>query len=534
MYDVIIKNGIIADGTGKEVYKGDVAIAGEKIAAIGDLDSSQSQKVIDVDQKVIAPGFIDIHSHSDATLLANPLAESKVRQGITTEVTGQCGTSAAPVMGEGLKSIQKLYDKFDVQIQWNTVAEYRAELEKKRVSVNTAPLIGLGTVRMDVMGHASRAASEEELKNMEKVIDQGMSEGAFGVSSGLIYPPGCFSSTEELVRMARVVAKYNGLYVSHIRGESETLIASVKEAIDIGERSGARVHISHHKAAGKDNWGKVEETLGMIDDARCRGIDVAFDVYPYIAGSTSLVTLIPSWAHEGGTEALLTRLKDEKIRGRLKKEIREGIEGWENFAAAAGWENILIVRLESDKNKTFEGKTIEEAAKLRDQTPMDTIFDLVLEEEGQTVSMVMFLMCEKDVEQVMKHHAAHIGSDSATVAPYGILGSGKPHPRTYGTFPRVLGKYVREREVLPLAEAIKKMTGASADRMGMKGRGYIQAGNYADIVVFDQHQIEDQATFSAPHQYGKGIHYVWVNGELVVCEGEHTKKGPGKALFFQP
>ncbi len=530
MFDLIIRNGYILDGSGQPGFPGDVAVHGDRIAAVGALEGLPAAHVIDADGCVIAPGFIDIHSHSDPTVLANPRVESKVRQGVTTEVTGQCGSSAAPVQGVGRETVAAAYEKHGVAVTWESLEEYREHVAEQGIALNLAPLIGLGTVRMSVMGHDARDALPEEMAGMQDLVRQGMADGAFGVSSGLIYPPGCFTPTAELTELAHTAGEQSGIYVSHIRGESDTLVESVAEAIQIGSDAGVRVHISHHKAAGKRNWGKVKTTLQMMNEARCAGIDIGFDVYPYIAGNTSLATVIPAWAHDGGTDALLERLGDPAVRSRLTEEIHNGIPGWENFAGSAGWENILIGRVESAANKHLEGISIADAAVRRGQSPEDTVYDLILEEKGETISIVLFLMCEEDVERVLAHPLATVGSDSGAAAPYGVLSAGKPHPRAYGTFPRVLGQYVRERRIMSLPEAIKKMTGASAERMGIANRGLIRPGFYADLTVFDPETIADRATFSNPHQYPTGIHYVVVNGTVVLEQGEHTGALPGRVL----
>jgi len=528
--DILIKNGEIYDGSGGRPFRGNVGIAGDRIVEVGQLAEAAATTVIDASGLAVAPGFIDSHSHSDPTLLANPRAESKIRQGVTTEVIGQCGSSAAPLLGPAVAVVDMSYEKYGLRSNWTTLAEYGARLGRQGVAVNVAPLTGHGTVRMGVVGHEDRPPTREEIAGMKRVIAESMEEGAFGLSTGLIYPPGCFSATDELIELARVAADYGRLYVSHIRGESDTLLEAVAEAIEIGRRAAVPVQISHHKAAGQKNWGKIEQTLAMIDRARTEGVDVTFDVYPYIAASTSLATLIPAWAHSGGTGALLARLQDRDTRRRLADEIKGGIPGWENFARAAGWENILIVRLESAANKALEGKTVAEAAAERGTTPEDTIFDLTLEEEGQTITTVLFLMREEDVAMALSHPAAMVGSDSGTVAPYGILSAGRPHPRTYGTFARALGLYARDRGVLSLSEAVSKMTGKPAAKYNIKGRGRLAVGMFADVAVFDPKRIIDQATFTDPHQYAVGVHHVIVNGKVAVKDGEHTGSLAGRVL----
>lgn len=530
MLDILIKNGEIYDGTGGKPFRGNIGIVGDRILEVGRLEGAEAAEVIDAAGLAAAPGFIDSHSHSDPTLLANPWAESKIRQGVTTEVIGQCGSSAAPLFGLAAAVVDKNYEKYGLKADWTTLAEYGERVSRQGVAVNIAPLAGHGTIRMGVVGQEDRPPTPEEMAGLKRAVAGAMEEGAFGLSTGLIYPPGCFSATEELIELARVAAAYGRIYVSHIRGESDTLLEAVAEAIDIGRKTAIPVQISHHKAAGKSNWGKIERTLAMIDRARADGIDVTFDVYPYIAASTSLATLIPAWAHSGGNDALLARLRDKDIRRRLADEIKSGIPGWENFARAAGWENVLIVRLESEANKTLEGKTVAEAAAERGTTPEDTIFDLTLEEDGQTITTVLFLMREEDVEMALRHPAAMVGSDSGTVAPYGILSAGRPHPRTYGTFARVLGRYARERGVLSLPEAIRKMTAEPAAKYNLKGRGRLGAGMQADIAIFAPELIIDRATFTEPHQYAEGMRYVFVNGKVTVREGEHTGSLAGRVL----
>ncbi|MGI5839125.1 MAG: N-acyl-D-amino-acid deacylase family protein [bacterium] len=531
MLDILIKDGEIYDGMGGKPFRGDIAVAGGKIVEISRLEGAQAAETIDAAGLAVAPGFIDSHSHSDPTLLANPRAESKIRQGVTTEVIGQCGSSAAPLYGEAAAVVARSYEKHGLRVDWKTLADYAERLNGNGVAVNVAPLTGQGTVRMGVVGQEERPATPEEMNGMKRVLSQAMEEGSFGLSTGLIYPPGCFTPTAELIELARVASDYGRIYVSHIRGESDTLLAAVEEAIEIGRRAAVPVQISHHKAAGKNNWGKIEQTLAMIDRARSEGINVTFDVYPYIAASTSLATLIPAWAHSGGMSALLTRLRDKATRQRLAAEIRNGIPGWENFAGAAGWENVLVVRLESAANKSLEGKTMAEIAAERGKTAEETAFDLTLEEDGETISTVLFLMREADVEMALRHPAAMIGSDSGTVATYGVLSAGRPHPRAYGTFSRVLGFYTRERRVLELPEAISKMTAKPAAKFNLRGRGSLTAGMHADIAVFDPDTVIDRATFTAPHQYAAGVKHVIVNGKMAIRDGEHTGTLAGRVLL---
>jgi len=530
MFDLIIKNGHVIDGTGTPRFKADVGVKGEKIANIGKLDKEKALKVIDASRFVISPGFIDMHSHSDSVLLMNGKAESKIRQGITTEVIGNCGSSAAPLnelMKEKMRKTVPLLKEAKLKLDWSTMREYLNRLEKQGTSVNVVPLVGHANLRVCTMGFDNRAPSKNELKTMKKMLAQAMEEGAFGMSTGLIYPPGCYAKTDELIELSKVVARYGGIYTSHIRGEGETLFTSVKEAIEIAEKAKVPVEISHHKAGGKANWGKVKETLKMMDEARAKGIGVTCDVYPYIAASFGLSAMLPPWVHEGGHKELLKKLRDPKIRNRLRREMEEGLQGWSSPLRAAGWEATFIAR--SRNHPEFEGKSIAEIVQARKVDPFEFVFNLLIQEKT-AVSVVRFAMCEEDVRTVMQHPLSMVGTDGSAVAPYGVLGKGKPHPRSYGTFPRVLGKYVREEKILTLENAIHKMTSLPAQKLGLRDRGLIGEGMYADLTIFDPEAVLDKATYIEPHQYPDGIQYVIVNGKIVVNRNEHTGILAGKAL----
>jgi N-acyl-D-amino-acid deacylase len=359
---------------------------------------------------------------------------------------------------------------------------------------------------------------------MKEVLAETLVEGAFGLSSGLIYPPSCYADTRELIELCKVAAKYGGIYTSHIRGEGETLIDSVTEAIEIGKKAGVSVEISHHKASGKSNWGKVKQTLKLIDEARNMGVDVTCDVYPYLAGSTGLDALLPAHAWEGGVEKLVERLKDGGIRKRLRQEMEEGQS---SLFRTGDWNSIMIAYCKG--HREYEGKTIAKIVKQKRIDPFDFVFDLLIEEKA-SVGIVLFLMCERDMRAVLKHSISMIGSDSSATAPYGVLGKGKPHPRTYGTFPRVLGEYVRRKKLLTFENAVRKMTSFPAQKLGLKDRGLIRKGMWADVTVFDPEKILDKATYANPHQYPVGIKYVIVNGKVVIANGKHTRELPGKAL----
>ncbi|MEM0084680.1 MAG: D-aminoacylase [Candidatus Methanomethylicia archaeon] len=530
MYDIIINNAKIIDGTGSPWYHGSIAIRNGKIVEIKRKGKFKiGEHVIDAEGLIVSPGFIDMHSHSDSTLLINPKAESKIRQGVTLEVIGNCGSSMAPILPDKRDIFKKRLGELAQYItwDWSTFKEYKEKLNRSGIALNVAPLIGHGTLRINVMGYENRKPTKEELEEMKNLLDESMRDGAFGLSTGLIYTPGSYAETEEIIELAKVAAKYGGLYSSHIRSEADHLIEAVKEAIRIGREAGIRVEISHLKSAGVRNWGKINEAIKLIEEAREEGIDVTADFYPYTAGSTSLTACIPPWAHVGGIEEMIKRLKDPEQRAKIKLDIETKLEGWENLANLAGWDRIIVASCE--KNKQYEGLSISEIAKMNNKDPYDQAFDLIIEEEGR-VQIILHMMREEDMIQALKSPYTMVGTDGSSIAPYEPLGRGKPHPRSYGTFPRIIGRYARDMKLISIEEAIKKMTSTPANKLGLKDRGLIRKGFYADIVIFDKKTIIDTATFENPHQYPKGIKYVIVNGEIVIKDGEHTGKLPGKVL----
>jgi N-acyl-D-amino-acid deacylase len=527
-YDLAVLNGRIVDGAGNPWYKADIGISRGRIRLIGRLDGPAREK-IDAEGLIVAPGFIDMHSHSDTLLLVNPLAESKIRQGVTTEVIGNCGSSAAPLTEYTREEAKKSAGEVGEKIEWDWLSfdEFLRKLQRNGVALNVAPLVGNAAIRTAVMGFEARKPTSSELLKMKALTARCMEEGAFGLSTGLIYSPSCYARTSEIIELCKVVARYGGIYATHIRGEGDPLISSVREAITIGEEARIPVEISHHKAAGKKNWGKVNKTLAMIQEARDRGVDVTCDVYPYTAGATGLAAGIPSWAHEGGADKLTERLKDPETRKRIRREIQKGILGWENLIGTAGPENILITSCE--KHRNYQGKIISELAKAKRKDPLEFIFDLLVEETAR-VGIVLFMIDEDDMRKVLSSEFTMIGSDASAQAPYGVLGKAKPHPRSYGTFVRVLGKYVRKEGLLTLPEAIRKMTSLPARKLSLWDRGLIRVGNWADLTVFDEDTIEDKATYTNPHQYPTGIKYVIVNGKIVIEGKRHTKALPGIVL----
>ncbi|MCX6642738.1 MAG: D-aminoacylase [Candidatus Bathyarchaeota archaeon] len=520
-YDILIENGYVLDGSGNPWFKANIGVVDDRIVSIGSLKGAQAERKVNANGHIVAPGFIDIHSHSDIPLLIDPRVESKIYQGVTLEVVGNCGNSAAP-MNAAVKSYREKYARSTVPegfvYDWITMKDYLDRVDKQGVSFNVASWVGHGTVRQCVLGYEDRKPTDTEQRKMRKLVDDAMNYGAFGMSTGLIYPPSVYGNTDEIVDLVKVVAKHRGVYASHIRGEEkETLLPAVKEAIEIGERGGAPVQIAHFKASGKSAWGLTTTTLKMVEDARNRGVDVAFDQYPYTASSTGLGAVLPHWAHEGGAAKLLERLKDKATRKKMLADLQLDRE----------WANIMIIFAKN--HPEYNGKRITEIAELENKTPGDAALDLLLKEETQ-VPTVMFGIGEEDIARVMQSPYGMIGSDGSAISPNGILGKGKPHPRYYGTFPRVLGHYSRELKIIPLQEAIRKMTSAPAQRLGLKDLGLLRENFKACITIFNPETVKDEATFTEPHKFASGIPYVIVNGVFVVDKGKHTGKLPGKTL----
>jgi N-acyl-D-aspartate/D-glutamate deacylase len=520
MYDVIIENGQVVDGTGNPWFKADVGVKDGKIVTVGSLKEAQAAERINAEGDVVAPGFIDIHTHSDALLFAEPREQAKIVQGITTEVIGNCGISAAPTSPDNLDLLQKycssVFGTVPLAWDWREYGDYLESVEKRKTISNVAGLVGHGAIRIAAMGFEDRDPNPEELSRMKRMLDAALDAGAFGLSSGLIYPPGLFSGTSEMIELCKVVANRGGIYTTHMRGETDAVLDSVRETIQVAERSGIPTEISHHKTAGKQNWGKCQQTLRMVEEARDKGLDVTCDAYPYIAASTTLATLLPPWTHAGGMAKMLERLRNPQNRARIKQEIVKGIPGWENYVKASGWDGILISSCK--KNKEYEGRTLQAIADEKKCEPADSLFDLLVETSGE-ILMVIFMMCEEDVASILKHPAVMAGSDSL-----------QAHPRYYGTFPRILSKYVRQDKVLTLAEGVRKMTSMPAQKLGLRERGVLAEGKWADITVFNANTIEDRGTFLKPQQYPVGINYVLVNGRVAVRKGEYTGMVAGQLL----
>jgi N-acyl-D-amino-acid deacylase len=529
-YDIVIKNGKIIDGSGNPYYYADIGIKEEKIVKIGKLGDIQADRVIDARGLVVCPGFIDVLGQSSFTLLIDGKAESKVFQGVTTEIFGE-GISVAPITPPLRKQLLLWYGALPFEVKWNNFTEYFSQLKQKGISLNAGSYVGAASIRMCVLGFDDRPPSEEEMEKMKQLTAQSMEEGALALSSALVYPPGSFATTEQLIELSKVASRYGVIYITHMRSEAENLLEGIDEAMEIGKKANIPVEIFHFKAAGQKNWHLMEKAIKKINQARAQGQDITADSYPYTAGATSLSAIIPPWASDGGPQKLLERLEDAAARKKIAHQIETNSEGWENFyLASGGWDKILVSSVSIEKNKHLEGKNILEVAKIRNQPPMEAFFDLLIEEKAQ-VGAVLFMMSQDNIAAKMKQTWVAISTDADALSPEGILGKGKPHPRAYGTYPRVLGRYVREKGIITLEDAIRKMTSLPAQRMGIQDRGLLKEGMYADITIFNPNTIIDKATYVDPHQFSVGVDYVLVNGQIVVEKGKHSGALTGKIIY---
>lgn len=523
-FDLIIKNGQVVDGIANEPYKADLGIIADHIDRIGNLGSAQAKNIIDAKGKVVSPGFIDIHSHTDLELLINPKAESKIRQGVTTELSGNCGGSVFPRKKSTSESEESLKKELGLEFLWTDLEGYHSALGKNGIAVNHATLLGQGTLREYVLGDTRRAPTSEEMDIMKKLACEAMAQGAFGLSTGLEYAPDSFSTTSEIIELCRLVAGFGGFYATHMRSEDIQIMEAMAEAIHIAESGGLPLEISHFKASGKPNYYKLPMMIDLMERAKQRGLRVTADCYPYTAYNTTLSVFFPDWALEGGREKFVERLKDKDLRQKMKEETKAEVE------ANNSWESLLISDVSNEQNLRLVGRYISEAAAERNEDPYEFACDLLIS-EGGGLGIVGFGMSEENVELILKHPLVMLCSDGSALAPYGALDKGIPHPRNYGTFPRFLGYYVRERKLLSLPEAIKKMTSMPAQKMGLEKRGALKKGYFADLVIFDPSTISDQATYTQPKQYPKGIDYVIVNGRVVIDHDKHTGELPGKILY---
>ncbi len=528
-YDIVIRNGTIIDGSGAIGYNSDLGILNGKIVLIEEHISVQGKIELDAHNQIVSPGFIDILSWASGPVLYDGEVRSVVQQGITTAIFGE-GWSMGPVNENVRTGMKNFWMEYNLSYDWNTLADYLKLVEMRGTSVNIASFIGATTVRMYVVGFEDRPATAEEMRQMKELVREAMKDGALGVASSLVYTPAFYASTDELIELSKVAAEYGGIYISHIRGEGSDLPGALEELLTISEKAKIPVEVYHFKAAGKDNWGLLDGAINKIKDAHSKGLDITADIYPYTAGATGLDAMMPPWAKEGGDKALIKRLKNIKVRKRIRKEILTSRSGWENFyQMAGGGKNILISYL-SEKNKELQGKSIAEIAQIKNKDELSVIFDLLVEEDGYGGG-IYFLMSEDNVKKKMQLPWVSFCTDEDAYRPEGLMGKRNPHPRAYGTFPRILGKYVREENVISLPDAIRKMASLPAARLGLVDRGLLKKGMAADIVIFDPATVRDKATYVQPHQYPEGINYVIVNGTIVVKEGQHTGAKPGKALY---
>lgn len=517
-YDIVIKNGVIYDGTGNDPYRGDVAITGKKIEAVGELKGYEADTVIDAKGLAVSPGFINMLSWAAYSLLEDGHSMSDIKQGITLEVFGE-GSSLGPLSDE-MKENNK-------EAKWTTFGEGMQYLVDKGVTPNIASFVGATTIRIHELGYENRAPTEEELKRMQELVREAMLEGALGVGSSLIYAPAFFASTDELIALARAAAEYDGKYISHLRSEGDSFLEAVNELLTIASEAAIDAEIYHLKAAGKRNWPKLNQVLAKIDSANQTGLNITANMYNYIAASTGLDATMPPWVQEGGAQAWIKRLKDPKVKAQVLREMRKPSKDWENFFMAAGNpNNMLLVEFKEDSLQYLTGKTVGEIANMRGTSPEETIVDLVVQ-NGEDVTTVYFLMSEDNVKKQIQLPYISFCSDARSVAAEGENLKSSTHPRTYGNFARLLGKYVREEKIIPLQEAIHKLTWLSAQKLKIKDRGKLAPGYYADIVIFDPNKIQDKATFEQPHQYAEGVTHVFVNGIQVLDQGEHSGAMPG-------
>lgn len=527
--DVLLVGGWIVDGSGNPRYRGDVALAGDRIVAVGHLTGVAARETLDVRGLVVAPGFIDMLGHSETNVLIDNRAFSKITQGVTTEVTGE-GGSIAPLTDALVAEDSAFMKRYNLDIDWRTLDEYFARLERTGSAVNIATFVGATQVRRLVIGDGDRPATPAELDRMTALVDTAMMQGALGVSTSLIYAPAVYAPTDELIALARAARRHGGVYATHMRNEGASIDAALDETFRIAREADIPVEIWHLKVAGRSNWGRMPHVLARLDSARAAGIDVTADQYPYIASATSLDATIPSWAHAGGTDSLLARLRDPVTRARIRTAMLSQESRGENmYLGPGGGDGILIASVFADSLRGLQGKRVGEVARERRRDPVETIFDILLADESRT-GAIYFSMNEADLRAAMQTWWVAVNTDYGAVAPDGPLSTGRPHPRTYGAFTRILGRYVRELGLLPLETAIRKMTSLAAQRVGLVDRGLLRAGMFADLTIFDPATVIDSATFADPHHASGGIVHVFVNGRAVLRSGRLTDARPGRGL----
>ena len=530
VFDVIIKGGAVYDGTGGPPRRVDVGIRGDRIAVIGNLKSATAATVVDATNLAVAPGFINMLSWSTESLIIDGRSQGELRQGVTTQIFGE-GESMGPLSAEMKKRL--LADQGDLKydIPWTTLAEYLSYLEKRGVSQNVASFIGATTIREYVIGLEDKPPTPAQMQEMRELVRREMEAGALGIGSSLIYAPAFYAKTEELIEMCKVASRYKGKYISHMRSEGNRLIEAVEELLRIAREANIPAEIYHLKAAGQANWGKMDKVIAMINDARRKGMKITADMYTYPAGATGLDASMPPWVEDGGYEAMFKRLQDPATRKKIADAVRTPTNEWENLYLAAGSpDRILLTGFKSAKLKPLTGKTLAEAARLRGEDPVEAIMNLILEDRSR-VDTVYFMIDEENIKKQLRQPWVSFGSDAGSMAPEGDFLKSSTHPRAYGNFARLLGKYVRDEKVLPLEDAIHQLSGLPATNLGLEHRGFLQPGMFADVVVFDSATIADRATFEKPHQYAVGVKHVFVNGTQVIKDGEHTGAKPGRALW---
>ncbi|SCI64947.1 N-acyl-D-amino-acid deacylase family protein [Intestinibacter bartlettii] len=537
MLDIKIKNGVIIDGSGKDAYKADLGITGDKITKIGDLSNEDAKTTIDAKGQAVSPGFIDMHTHSDMSLVYDRNASSRIRTGVTTDVIGNCGIGVAPVKEEnkqllldylGTRIVGSMPVK--LELKWDSYESYIKYMEENPTAVNVAPLLAQGPIRIYEMGFSKEEPTDKELENMVELSDGCMKQGPLGMTSGLVYLPGEYTTQKELVELCKKVAKYDGFYATHMRNEGDEIFEAMDEAIDVARQSGVRLHISHLKCLGYRNFGQTDKLFEKINKAREEGLKVSFDVYPYNAGMTSLSAMLPPWMFEGGVDKMVERLADEKNRKQIVHDIENGLPGWQNFGGSLrSWDDVTIVSVTQDEDAWMEGMKLTEIAAKWDKDVYNTMFDILYKENGR-VQITIVLMDENDVQTILSHPDSMVGSDSMSLATEGLLAKTSTHPRAFGTQAKVLGEFVREKKCFSLEEGVKKLTYNPAQILKIEGRGLLKEGNFADIVIFNPDTIKDMATYKNPKQYPVGIDTVIVNGVVAFEDSKQLEVLPGRFL----
>ncbi|MFY9620661.1 MAG: D-aminoacylase [Pyrinomonadaceae bacterium] len=528
-FDVIIKGGTVYDGSGRPPRRADVGIKGDRIAAVGNLSRATATTVVDAKGLAVAPGFINMLSHSESSLIRDPRSLSEIKQGVTTQIFGEF--SMGPLNDQMKQRLRETPGDGTLEIEWTTLAEYLTYLEKRGIPQNVASFIGAATIREHVIGLEDKQPTPAQLEQMRELVRREMEAGALGITTALIYPPAFFAKTEEIIEMCKVAAKYKGKYTTHMRSEGNQLIEAVQETIRISREAGLPAEIYHLKASGAANWPKMDQAIRMIENARRRGLKITANMYTYPAGGTGLDASMPPWVWDGGREAGYKRLQDAATRKKIADAIRTPSNDWENLYMLAGSpERLLLASFRSEQLKPLVGKTLGEVARMRGKDPVETIMDLVLEDRSR-IGTIYFLMSEDNLKKQIRVPWVSFGSDAASIAPEGNALRSAAHPRAYGNFARLLGKYVREEKVISLTEAVRRLSSLPASNLGLAHRGLLRPGMFADVVVFDPQTIADRATFENPHQLSVGVQHVFVNGTQVLKDGESTGAKPGKALW---